>query len=76
MPTGIPLLKCRLVFSTTSKPPVVHYPHSLINNLASEVEKASDVIKQLKQDSENISTVVNVISDIAEQTNLFVCRFY
>lgn len=41
-----------------------------IQNLASEVSDASDVIENLKNDSENIGTVVDVIKEIAEQTNL------
>jgi len=38
--------------------------------LASEVENAADVIDKLRQDSENIGTVLDVIKGIAEQTNL------
>jgi len=41
-----------------------------INKLASEVENSSDEIDELKQETENISTVLEVISGIAEQTNL------
>jgi methyl-accepting chemotaxis protein len=43
---------------------------SSINSLASEVENAADVIDKLRQDSENIGTVLDVIKGIAEQTNL------
>ncbi|MEJ2180901.1 MAG: methyl-accepting chemotaxis protein [Gammaproteobacteria bacterium] len=41
-----------------------------INNLASEVEMASEVMHNLKGESENIGTVLDVIKGIAEQTNL------
>ena len=41
-----------------------------IGNLAREVETASDVIRKLAEDSENIGSVLDVIRDIAEQTNL------
>ena len=43
---------------------------SSINSLASEVENAADVIDKLRQDSQNIGTVLDVIKGIAEQTNL------
>lgn len=41
-----------------------------INQLASEVEKASGVIQSLEDDANNISNVLDVIRGIAEQTNL------
>lgn len=41
-----------------------------INSLASEIDHASDVIKRLEEDSQNIGTVLDVIRGIAEQTNL------
>ena len=41
-----------------------------IEGLAVEVNKASDVIKQLALDSENIGMIVDVIKGVAEQTNL------
>ncbi|WP_300426418.1 methyl-accepting chemotaxis protein [uncultured Thalassolituus sp.] len=41
-----------------------------INLLASEVERASDVIRQLEQDTENVGSILDVIRGIAEQTNL------
>jgi PAS domain S-box-containing protein len=41
-----------------------------IEGLADEVEKAASVIEQLKQDGKDIGAVVEVISDIAEQTSL------
>ncbi|WP_158100620.1 methyl-accepting chemotaxis protein [Neiella marina] len=41
-----------------------------INQLSSEVEKASDVINRLASESDQIGSVVDVIRSIAEQTNL------
>lgn len=41
-----------------------------IANLADEVQRSAGVIDKLKGDSENISTVLDVIKGIAEQTNL------
>lgn len=41
-----------------------------INQLANEVENASEVINGLQTDSENIGAILDVIRSIAEQTNL------
>ncbi len=41
-----------------------------INTLSDEVIHAANVIRQLEKDSENIGTVLVLIRDIAEQTNL------
>lgn len=41
-----------------------------IRTLADEVMRAAGIIQKLKQDSENIGSVLVVIKDIAEQTNL------
>jgi len=41
-----------------------------IGNLSQEVENAADVIARLAEGSERISTVLDVINGIAEQTNL------
>jgi methyl-accepting chemotaxis protein len=41
-----------------------------INTLNDEVIHAANVIRQLEKDSENIGTVLVLIRDIAEQTNL------
>ena len=41
-----------------------------IRSLADEVERASGVINRVSGDSENIGKVVEVINEIAEQTNL------
>ena len=49
---------------------VVEETIRLINDLASEVEHSAQVMQQLKADSENIGTVLDVIKGIAEQTNL------
>ncbi|MBD3609359.1 MAG: methyl-accepting chemotaxis protein [Gammaproteobacteria bacterium] len=49
---------------------VVNHTIETIQNLADEVENAATVIKGLEAESENIGTVVSVIRDIAEQTNL------
>lgn len=49
---------------------VVNHAASSINDLASEVERVSTVIQTLQEDSGNIGTVLDVIRDIAEQTNL------
>ncbi|MFO8025686.1 methyl-accepting chemotaxis protein [Thiohalophilus sp.] len=49
---------------------VVDKTSETILALASEVENAAQVIDKLAQDSDNISTVLDVIKGIAEQTNL------
>ncbi|RME33634.1 MAG: methyl-accepting chemotaxis protein, partial [Gammaproteobacteria bacterium] len=41
-----------------------------IGRLAGEVEKAAGVIHELRNDSQSIGSVLDVIRDIAEQTNL------
>lgn len=41
-----------------------------ISHLARDVEGAAEVMKQLETDSTNIGSVLDVIRDIAEQTNL------
>lgn len=41
-----------------------------INDLASEVERAAQVIGKLETDTENVGTILDVIKGIAEQTNL------
>ena len=43
---------------------------SAIRNLAAQIENAAAVIHQLEQGSQNISTVLDVIKGVAEQTNL------
>ncbi len=49
---------------------VVEQTVEAINGLAAEVQKASSVIEELATDSRNIGSVLDVIKDIAEQTNL------
>ena len=49
---------------------VVNDTIQTINSLASEVKNTSEVIEKLKGDSLSIGTVLDVIGDIAEQTNL------
>lgn len=49
---------------------VVNSAVNTINALASEVTEASEVIQKLEEDSEGIGRVVEVITNIAEQTNL------
>ena len=49
---------------------VVSQTIKAIEGLAGEVERAAEVIHELEADSENISTVLTVIQNIAEQTNL------
>lgn len=41
-----------------------------INELSADVEASSHILEKLKGDSENISTVLDVIKNIADQTNL------
>ncbi|MDH5184147.1 MAG: methyl-accepting chemotaxis protein, partial [Gammaproteobacteria bacterium] len=41
-----------------------------INSLATEVEHASGVIQKLEKDSQSIGSVLDVIKDVADQTNL------
>ena len=41
-----------------------------INNLASQIEQAAEVMGQLEQDSREVGSVLEVINGIAEQTNL------
>lgn len=43
---------------------------STISSLAGDIAHASDSIRQLKQDSEDIGSILDVIKTIAEQTNL------
>jgi methyl-accepting chemotaxis protein len=43
---------------------------SQVHSLACEIDTAADVIGEVEKDSENINTVLDVITGIAEQTNL------
>ncbi len=49
---------------------VVHETQEAIRTLAGEVEQASTVIHELKGDSDNIGSILEVIEEIAEKTNL------
>jgi len=49
---------------------VVSETIKVIDELAAEVENSADVIQQLEAESANIGAVLDVIRDIAEQTNL------
>ncbi len=49
---------------------VVNNAIACINTLADDVSQAFDVIRQLETDSDGIGKVVEVITNIAEQTNL------
>lgn len=49
---------------------IVNKTVSSINDLAVEIEKASDVITRLESDTENVGQILDVIKGIAEQTNL------
>lgn len=55
---------------TSAGTQVVENSVSAIRALATEVQKASGVIEELATDSQNIGSVLDVIKDIAEQTNL------
>ena len=55
---------------TSQSKQVVTQTKQSINLLANEVEKATQVIHQLELDSDNIGTILDVIRDIADQTNL------
>lgn len=56
--------------STVEGQNVVKQTVTSISKLASDVENASEVIHQLESHSENIGGVLDVIKNIAEQTNL------
>jgi len=49
---------------------VVSQTKQAISALADEVEKATQVIHQLEMESDNIGTILDVIRDVADQTNL------
>ncbi|MGF1695652.1 methyl-accepting chemotaxis protein [Vibrio lamellibrachiae] len=49
---------------------IVNSAANSVRELAQEVSEASDVISQLESDVKNISSSLEVIQDIAEQTNL------
>jgi len=49
---------------------VVNETIAIINALAKDVEHGGSAVNRLREDSENVSTVLDVIRGIAEQTNL------
>ena len=49
---------------------VVHNAARTIDKLAKEVDNAATVIQGLEQDSKNIGSILDVIKEIADQTNL------
>ncbi len=49
---------------------VVNQAVQAITQLANETERAAGVIEQVEKDSDNISTILDVIRGVAEQTNL------
>jgi len=49
---------------------VVNETIDIINRLADDVEQGENAVNQLRQDSQNVGTVLDVIRGIAEQTNL------
>lgn len=49
---------------------IVSQTTQAIKNLSKEIHSATVVISQLKEESENIGSVLDVIKDIADQTNL------
>jgi len=49
---------------------VVEEAVQAIQKLAAQIETAAEVIHQLEQDSEGISSIMDVIRSVAEQTNL------
>ena len=49
---------------------VVHQTSEGISRLAAEVDEAAQVIRKLNEYSENIGSILDVISGISEQTNL------
>lgn len=49
---------------------VINDTINIIGSLSKEVSRASDVIQELANDSNNIGTILDVIRGIAEQTNL------
>ncbi|WP_018869365.1 MULTISPECIES: methyl-accepting chemotaxis protein [unclassified Thioalkalivibrio] len=60
----------RSLESTRSGQEVVQRTVTGIEQLASEVHRAAEAIQRVEQDSESIGKVLQVIQEIAEQTNL------
>ena len=49
---------------------IIRQSSDQVQRLSSQIEKAVEVIRKLSQDSDNITSVLDVIRDIADQTNL------
>jgi methyl-accepting chemotaxis protein len=49
---------------------IVHDTIKAIENVSNEIQSTTSIVQELKTDSEKIGTVIDVISGIAEQTNL------
>ncbi|TGN40078.1 methyl-accepting chemotaxis protein [Marinobacter confluentis] len=49
---------------------IIHNSSAQVQSLAEQIVKAVEVIRKLSQDSENITSVLDVIRGVAEQTNL------
>ncbi|WP_150909939.1 methyl-accepting chemotaxis protein [Marinobacter halotolerans] len=49
---------------------IIHQSSAQVQTLAEQILKAVDVIRKLSADSENITSVLDVIRGVAEQTNL------
>ena len=49
---------------------IIHQTIDSIKNISSQVEKSSQVINELSEDTESIGSILEVMKGIAEQTNL------
>ncbi|MDI9244853.1 methyl-accepting chemotaxis protein [Marinobacter sp. CHS3-4] len=49
---------------------IIHSSSEQVHTLAEQISKAVDVIRKLSEDSDNITSVLDVIRGVAEQTNL------
>ncbi|ROU02033.1 methyl-accepting chemotaxis protein [Marinobacter sp. R17] len=56
--------------NTESGARIIHNASEEVNRLSDQIEKAVGVIRKLSEDSSNITSVLDVIRGIAEQTNL------
>ncbi len=56
--------------TSSSGSDIVHQAISSIENVSVEIERAGAVVKQLEVDSSSITVVLDVIRNIADQTNL------
>lgn len=49
---------------------MVHGAASLISGLAGELNQTTDAMNELKKDSDSVGNILNVIKEVADQTNL------